>query len=394
MLPPMLDALEGYATAPTCWRPALTPLALVAFLVFGVALVLPGASQATLARALGVDVATTSLFASALSAGLAAGVVIGGPLTDHWPRREVFIGAVLVCAGGLWWAGGATTSLAVLAAFAGIGFGAGIYETVLNTAIPEQDPERAGSRLALVHAAATAGAVLGAPGVGALQASLGWPGACRVLAGIFAGLVLLALAVRFPVATAAAPAPARGFSGSLRPIAPLAAISFAYVGLETALTVLLVPTMQELGHPEARGIGSISAFWLGLLVGRLVYAWRQRRARTEDLLFAGLLGTLVLGGAMILGAPAAEIWWVLFGLVLGPVFPVVVALAGEAVPTARGTAIGLVVGAGSVGGIAVPALAGGVAAVSGAGAAVLGLVLLCLAWAGIAARAGGSAPAR
>jgi MFS family permease len=367
----------------------LTLLALAAFLVFGVALVLPGASQPVLAEALGLDVGVTSLFASALSAGLALGVVAGGPLADRWPRRQVFAAAASASAVALWLAALASGATAVFAAFVALGVGAGIYETVLNTAIPERDPERGASRLALVHAAATAGAVIGAPSIGALQAGLGWPAACRVLAGVFAVLALLALPVRFGRPRDTAPATAAP-SGGLWPIAPLAAICFAYVGLETALTVLLVPTMQELGHGEARGIASISAFWLGLLAGRLVFAWRRRRARPQDLRGAGLLGAIVLGAAMGLGAPAAELWWALFGVALGPVFPVVVALAGERVPQARGVATGLVVGAGSLGGIAVPALAGGIAVRSSGVTAVASLTLLCGVWAVIAARQGGA----
>jgi MFS family permease len=68
------------------------PLCFCAFLAFGAVLVLLGANQASLAAELGLDLARSGLLASALAAGLGAGVVIAGPLFDRYPRRPLFVG--------------------------------------------------------------------------------------------------------------------------------------------------------------------------------------------------------------------------------------------------------------------------------------------------------------
>jgi hypothetical protein len=65
----------------------------------------------------------------------------------------------------------------------------------------------------------------------------------------------------------------RGGVGTGLPIArlfPIAAIAFAYVGVESAVTMFAVPYASGgLGLDAERGRKAIGVFWLGLLVGRL-----------------------------------------------------------------------------------------------------------------------------
>ena len=64
--------------------------------------------------------------------------------------------------------------------------------------------------------------------------------------------------------------PARGPVFS-RALVPFALASFGYVGIESALTVFAVPyASQGHGLPVARGLASITAFWMGLFGGRLI----------------------------------------------------------------------------------------------------------------------------
>ena len=76
------------------------------------------------------------------------------------------------------------------------------------------------------------------------------------------------------------------------------------------------------------------------------------------------------------------------GFALGPVYPVMISLAGQRFPHARGTAAGLAAGAGALGGFAIPWLTGftgdgfGIAFAMGS----LGLWALVIAAGGEAAR--------
>lgn len=354
--------------------------------MLGAALVLPGAAQPALAAALGLDLAASGLVASALSLGLGVGVVAGGPLADRLPRRPLFVAAAgLAALAGLALAAGGGFA-AALAATAGIGLGMGIYETLLNAAVPERAPATAAVRLAALHAAATLGAGLGAPALGALSQSSGFAAAFGALGGAFGAIALLGLGVAFPAHPPRAhAAAAAGGRSRLSALLPWAVASFAYVGLETALSVFAAPFAASHGLDAGRGMRALSAFWVGLFAARLLFAMLRRTARAGELRVAGLAGA----GVLALGAWSAlppEAVFLATGLALGSVFPLLVLFAGDAWPERRATGVGIVVGAGSLGGFSVPWLAGALGDRLGPAAAVGSLAALALAIA-VAARA-------
>jgi fucose permease len=352
--------------------------------------VLPGTAQPDLQARLGLDLAESGLVASVLSLGLGAGVVAGGPLADRFARRPLFAGSAALAALAALAVLLEPTFTGALAGAAGIGLGAGVYETLLNAAVPERRPESAAARLSLVHACATLGAGLGAPVLGALVAARGFTGAYGAVGAAFAAVALLGLAVRF------APPPHARAGAARAPLpraalAPVALAAFAYVGLETALSVLSAPYAASRGLGVERGTQALSAFWLGLFAARLAFAALRRPARTGQLRLAGAAGALALGVGAAAPAAPPELVFGAAGVALGVVFPLVVAFAGAAAPERRATAVGLVVGAGSLGGFALPWLAGALGDRVGAQAAV---GVLALAAAAIALSAGRSREAR
>ncbi len=367
----------------------LMPLALVAFFAFGVLLVLPGALQPALAEALGLDMAESARLASALSLGIGVGVLAIGPLADRWPRRWLFAASTALAAALLGAASLATAYSALLGALALLGFAAGCYETLLNAAVPESRPERAAGRLAAVHAAATLGAAIGAPLLGAGAATFGWSVACAWLAAALLALAALGAGARFP---APLPRTAHGMSSPLpaRALAPLAAASFAYVGLETALTVLLPPFADSMQLDASRGVNAISGLWIGLMLARVVYARVARSARPREVALGALAAALLLAAGAVFAPRWLELWSAAIGLALGVVFPVLVVLAGDAAPARRASALGWVVAAGSVGGVALPWVAGEAGNALGAPPAIAVLALASTAIAAAAALARGN----
>ena len=405
-----------------------------AFFALGIVLVLVGANQAEMARDLGMDLAASGLLGASLVLGLGAGVVAAGPLVDRLPRRPVFVAACALTAAALLTAEAGMSYARAVAHVAMIGAGCGVYDTLLNAAALDRWSERAASMLAVLHAAATAGAVAGPPLVAWTTAGTHWAASFHALGVVFAGLAACAAFVPLHANAAKAAhassaresaesnahAASAGDSGTsdwrassaalaaasdavaapalfTPALVALAAAAFAYVGVETGLTLFAVPwATRALTLGEAAGRSAISSLWLGLLLGRLALVpWRAPPG-------AGLLAASgVTGGAVVWFASALarpELGLVLFlaGLALGPIYPVLISLAGRRLPQATGTAAALVGGAGALGGFALPALAGALGDAAGVAVAARALGVSCLVIAGAAAalRAPGRARAR
>ena len=352
---------------------SVMPLALLAFFLFGALLVLPGALFREFAAAFQLDLAQSGAVASALMIGIGLGVLGSGPLADRLPRRSLFVAAALGCCTALGAAAFAASFTQLVLALAVLGAAAGCYETVLNAAVPESQPERAAARLSLAHAAATLGAALGAPALAGVARTFGWSPLLLALALAFFALAVCGARARFPmpasaaeVASAAAPLP-------LRLLAPLALASCAYVGIEAAFSALLPAYACARGESAAAGSLAISGFWAGLFVARIAFARLALPARARELVLGALMAALLfaLGGAS--SVPSLVLWSAAIGFALGAVFPVLVVLSGDAAPRRRATALALVVAFGSVGGGAIPWLAGAAGGAFGAGAVMFTL---------------------
>lgn len=363
-------------------------LALAAFTAFGIVLVLVGANQLELARDLELDLAASALLTSALSLGLGVGVLGTGPLVDRYPRRPIFASSSLLAAGALFSVSPDMSFGAALVCMAALGLGVGGYETLLNAVVTERYRAEAARPLTLVHIGATVGAVAGAPlahYVGELwhwATSFHGTGLIFLALGVWGGLYRFAAPGRHPHGES-------GHSGTITAIAiaPFAVIAACYIGVETGVTLFARPYAHEaLALAPARGTGAISSFWLGLLAGRFLLLFYRGSIDERLLVASGLAGAVVLAGGSALRLPWLELVVGSLGLALGLVFPVMVALTAERFPAARGTATGIVIGAGSVGGLAIPWLAGLAGDVAGVSVALGSFALWCLLLAAAALR--------
>jgi MFS family permease len=357
-------------------------LAFASFFAFGVALVIVGANQAALAADLQLDLAASGMLAASLSLGIGIGVLVSGPLVDRAARRPLFVAASAAAALALAGVGAGMGFPRALACLGALGFALGFYETLLNTVVAERYGARAARPLTFVHTGATLGAVLGAPAIAWIAARTHWAASFRASAAVFIGLGIAALALRFESHRAPAPA-----DGGRRPvgrihlaIAPYAGVAACYVGVETAVTLFATPyASTALGLAPGRGVASISGFWLGLLAGRLLFLLWRGPVDARLLVGAGLGAALVLGAGVAAEVRALELVVGGAGLLLGLVFPVFVALTALRFPEARGTATGVVTGAGAAGGFVAPWLAGLLGDSRGIELAFGSLALWCLA---------------
>ncbi len=384
----------------------MTGLAVASFLAFGALLVLFGANASELIKALGIGYADLGLLGSCLSLGLGVGIVLAGPLVDRLPRRPLFVAACTCVLAACVSLGPETTFRGLLIQATLIGFGAGCYETVLNALIVEEYGSVAPRRLVFTHSAATLAAALTPLFFDRLRGvtALAWYDTFRIAGALHGALILGALFVPMHAAgrhaagaaRSSSPAgegqgtdPRNGDSSGAQDRLAFAAIclaTFAYVGVESALTLFVADHARTgLGLDASRAAGTISAFWSGLLVGRLAvgFAPRAPGAGTTASL-AAIAAVIVLGfGRGWISPP--ELAMAGTGFFLGGVFPVMIGLAGQTLPRKAGLAVGLAGGLGSLGGFVVPWITGEIAGSGGLASALAALSgWLCLLVAGAA----------
>src|SRR5262245_47461930 len=152
------------------------------------------------------------------------------------------------------------------------GAGIGLYDTLINAIVVQSYRERSARPMLAVHSAATIGAMLSPP-------LIGWIASAHHFTATFAAAGWAHVAIAAWAACVPLPAPepriatphagaAQGLAFS--PLLPLAAVAFAYVGVEASVTMFAVPYASDALRLDAvRGQRAIGAFWLGLLVGRL-----------------------------------------------------------------------------------------------------------------------------
>ncbi|HKP64803.1 MAG TPA: MFS transporter [Polyangiales bacterium] len=329
------------------------------FFVFGIVLVLLGANQAELARSLELDLARSGFLGAILALGLGAGVLIAGPLADRFPHRPLFIGSCLLAAAGLGSVDDGRGYVGVVLLLLIAGLGCGIYDTVVNAAVVRQNPERSASALALVHSLATLGAGIGPLLIRYWLSHGHWARTFHALAVLHVVLALWGLFSPAWSRHGAVPDVQRVAADMAWPaLIALSIVAFAYVGVENGITVFAVPWAQSRGESEAVGQWSISSLWSGLFIGRLGLVLRPPRRGLSLLAVAGLGGAAIVCATSMFELGPLVLATGFAGVVLGPVYPLMIALVAQRFPERSGTALGLVAGAGAAGGFAVPWLIG------------------------------------
>lgn len=357
----------------------MIPLGLIAFAMFGVVLVLLGATADALRETLGLSLQQYGLLGSAFAGGMGLGVVGAGPLVDRFPRRPIFVAATLLAAGSLAMIDEGISYPMLVVCVAAMGCGSGIYDTLLNAVTAERYLERSVSMLSLLHASVTIGAMAAPLIIESMLAEGSFARVYRAAAIGFLGLSALVAFVRFPAPSERHPDRKRAQLFTPAFVA-LCGAGFCYVGIESGLVLFAVPYATEgLGLGPETGRKAISAFWLGILVARGALAIPRAgpNAGPGILAAAGIAGTGLLGAGI--GFEWSALPWLFGGLgvVLGIAFPLMIAAAATWNPGSAGSATGILAGAGSLGAAFVPWLTGVLGDVAGVRTGVASLGLWC-----------------
>ncbi len=323
-------------------------------------------------------------FATALF--FAVGAFLSGALAGRLGRRRILPAAALLLGAGL-----ATEALApswtVFVVGAGLaGAGAGTLDAGLNGVVMDLSVTGRGSALSMLHLFYSVGALTAPLAVGAtVGVGVDW----RVPM-LLTGLIAVALAVPMRIAGAVPARPRRQPRGDTLPAGtggptlrlPLVALGVAvacYVAAEAGVSSWLVVFLAE--EPIGAATLALGMFWAGLAVGRLVAA--RIADRFPALPFAvacvAIAAIALLGGIVAPPGACRIALFALAGFGLGPIYPMVMTVAGTYYPHRAAAVSGMLTAAGVGGSVVYPPLMGVASGAVGLRAGMLGAVVLLLA---------------
>jgi fucose permease len=259
---------------------------------------------------------------------------------------------------------------AMVAIGALLGIGAGVIDASLNTYAAMAHGPRV---LNWMHAAFGLGAAVGPLIMTAILASgMTWTIGYALVAVAQLALSVAYWATRHAYATAAPtsaerPASSRAVRALLRNVLLWLSLAlfFLYVGLEAGAgqwSYSLYTLSRD--TPAALAGFLVSAYWASLTIGRILFGFIAARATSETLLRAAMALSILAAALIAVDLPViSALALALLGLSFAPVFPVLIAETPNRLGRQHtADVVGLEVAAAVVGGAALPALLGVLAA--------------------------------
>ncbi len=296
-----------------------------------------------------------SLIITVISIGFIAGSLAGGAASDRWGRRAVLVPSAAGAALSMFWFAASLTFGSLLAAGFCIGASFGPGLAAATALIADLARQRSTRALNLFNSAFALGAIAAPPLVAVgLAALASWRVAYVVVAVWFATSGLMFTRLSYPPRRGSVP-PFRSIVRGLgSPVSVLLGlVLMLYVGVEIAFGDFGAAFMERTqGIPRAAAAASVTAFWIGVLLGRLIVyrlaeSWRASNIVRWSLVLA--LGTSILA-ALAGSAPLAVLGFVLTGAAIGGVFPTALGIGLRIRPGIAGSLAGALTAMASVGG--------------------------------------------
>jgi MFS family permease len=392
MSPEFGGRAEEAGPARGVWRTGIFfTLLLVAFGAFGLFAGTFAVLLADLSGALDLSPGPLGL---ALFVGAAASILAMATLgwtADRLGRRVFLVVVGTVVGVGVVALASASGYVALLAALVVLYAASGLYDVGINAAAVDLENATGRRFMAVLHAAFSAGGVVGALCAGVLL-SVGMNYRYVFLAALFPlGAVVLAVAtIRFPPQGEPpkrddeAGAPGLYRSLPLILIAAIATLALLSEGEMEHWSGVYLRT--KLGLPALLGGSGVAVFFGAMAIGRLGAALViARLGNRRTLLGAGLLAAGGMALALATREPLLVVaGFLVVGLALAAVVPIAFSIAGDIAPERAGAAISVVTTLGYGGFLLGPVIVGGLAEVIGLRAAlgviaVSGLLIFILA---------------
>jgi fucose permease len=316
-------------------------------LLFGVTLTTLGSVLPPLITRYGLEKADAGSLMAFLSLGILSGSLVFGPIVDRYGYRSVLMAGAIGVGLGLLSIAGAPTARMLAPAMVVFGFAGGLLNGGTNALVADITPEGRSSGLALLGVFFGVGA-FGVPLLlGALLRWMTYPAVILALAA----LVIVPLA-DFVMVKLPSPKHAQGFplarAGALLGDATLGLIGlmlFMQSGMEITLGGWSALYVRDvLGLSEERSILTLSLFWVGMVVARLVLSGLLQ-SKPPRAVFPGFLATALAGAGLLLTVrtPAvAGFGLFLLGAGLSAGFPILLGMLAGTFQDLTGTAFSAV----------------------------------------------------
>jgi fucose permease len=340
-------------------------LAFFAFILIGANDAALGVFLPSLRDFYSIDKSTLGLLFLASTTGYLLSAFVSGLLVEKLGRRVYMLaGCVAIAVGALVIALTPPFPVVLLGA-ACLGFGVAVIDAGLNAYIAGMPNSTA--TLNYLHAFFGLGALLGPLlASGMLAVGIVWNALYFVWVAV---ALLLLLGFAFAFKGHDPPPSSPHDSGNvlvstmrLPSVWVAAVFLLAYVGIEVSLGSWAFTFLTEERH-EAELISgwTVSGYWLGLTVGRILMGRLSGKLGARQLIYlclGGIVAGLLIVWLLPFGAVSAAGLWVV-GFSLGPIFPTTISLMSGFVPARLlASAVGFAVSVGAVGAAIFPAGAG------------------------------------
>ena len=311
----------------------------------------------------------------------ATGSLLGGLITERLGRRLVLsLALVLMAAGYAALAVVPTWPLFLLAAIPG-GLGGGEIDGGVNGLILDVYPDNRGRALSAVHLFFGVGALSSPFIVGLLvDAGIAWQPIFVATAIAMLPIAAAYLVTDMPSGHhAPAENTARLRVGLALPLVALGVAISTYVAAEIGVSSWLVRYLAD--APVRTATLALSLFWVGLTLARLLSALFSNRFDHLRLAIAASVvsGIGVFGAVFAPQLGLAVALFALVGFAFGPIYPLIMAVAGERFPGRTAAVAGVLSSAAVVGSTVYPPVMGFMSDTVGLAVAMIGTGVLSLA---------------
>ncbi len=345
----------------------LTVGSFLSLFFYGFTATLAGSALVAIGSDLNLDYSMRGSLFSGLLGGYAVATFGGGFLADRVGRKTVLLLGLFMLAAMSFCFGLSPSYYLALISIVMIGASGGFIEGATNPLVVDVNPNKSGFVLNLLHAFYSIGAFL-APFFILLLLAKGfnWRVSYLSVAGFTFVLFVVMALKHFPKVHKKNPI---GLSdaGELfqKPVLLVLAICLGlYLGAEIGLGAWIVSYLQEeLGLSESQAPAVLSAFWLTIILGRLLCGLLSKRVGIASLILISVLAAAVtLSAALGLKHRLLTPMLIVFsGLFFAGVFPLILALAQSREPKFFATAMGAIMGFAALGGLILPWLIGRIA---------------------------------
>jgi fucose permease len=325
----------------------------VAIFVYGMIAALAGTIVPQLSRKLSLSVHQIGDLFLAQALGMIVASITAGPLVDNKGKKTGMILAFVLISGSLAALPGVGTFAAILIPIAVLGLGNGILVTSTNAVLSDINPQRRAAILTVTKCFYGAGGFL-TPFIGATLLAGNTIALCYGITGLAAATCLLIAFLPMPPPTGE-----RRFklyeAGTLlsRPLLYLLSLMlFVYVACEVGMFNWLAKYLIAQGVAETAALRALSlGFATGLLAGRLFFAAVLMKVASWKVTLWAAAAMVITTSALleVSTQPAAGIIAFLAGMAMAPIFPAVLAMAGDSFPRMTATALGIVITSGWTG---------------------------------------------